>query len=96
MFYPKFISYIINHLGYYLTVYILILEEVIVLKLEGKETSFGEKIKTPEEFIEDLCERIDTVYITAMDEVDKMNHLTYLIGFLTALKGRLNRVCEKI
>ena len=26
----------------------------------------------------------------------KSNQLTYLIGFLTALKGRLNRVCENI
>ena len=96
MFYPKFISYIINHLGYYLTVYILILEEVIVLKLEGEETFFGESIETPEEFIKDLCERVNTANITAMDEVDKMNQLAYLLGFLTALKGRLNRVCEKI
>ena len=28
-------------------------------------------------------------------EDDKMNQLAYLIRFLTALKGRLNRVCEK-
>lgn len=31
-----------------------------------------------------------------MDEAYKMNQLAYLIGFLTALKGNLNRVCENI
>ena len=39
-------------------------------------------IETPEEFIEDLRERVDTVYSTAMDEDDKMNQLAYLIGFI--------------
>jgi len=59
---------------------------VIVLKIKREETFFGEIIDTPQEFIEDLNERVDTVYNTAMDEVDKMNQLAYLIGFLTALK----------
>ena len=49
--------------------------EVIVLKIKGEETFFGEIIETLEEFIEDLCERVDTVYSTAMDEDDKMNFL---------------------
>jgi len=69
---------------------------VIVLKIKGEETFFGESIDTPEEFVEDLCDRVNTVYSTTMDEDDKMNQLAYLIGFLTALKGRLNRVCENI
>ncbi len=69
---------------------------MIDLRLDGEETFFGETIDTPEEFIEDLCERVDTVYSTAMDEEDKMQQLAYLIGFLSALKGRLNRVCENI
>ncbi len=69
---------------------------MIGLRLTGEETFFGESIETPEEFIEDLCERVNTVYSTAMDEEDKMQQLAYLIGFLTALKGRLNRACEKI
>ena len=66
------------------------------LRLDGEETFFGKNIDTPEEFVEDLCDRVNTVYSTAMDEDDKMNQLAYLIGFLTALKGRLNRVCENI
>ena len=69
---------------------------MIGVRLDGEETFFGESIETPEEFIEDLCERVDTVYSTAMDEYDKMQQLAYLIGFITALKGRLNRVCDKI
>ena len=69
---------------------------MIVLKIKGEETFFGEKINTSEEFIEDLCERINTVYSTVMEEDDKMHQLAYLMGFLTALKGRLNRVCENL
>ena len=68
---------------------------MICLKLKEEETFFGEIISISEEFIEDLCERVNIVYSTAMDENDKMNQLAYLIRFLTALKGRLNRVCEK-
>ena len=66
------------------------------MKIKGEETFFGEHIETPKEFIEDLSERVNTVYSTAMDEDDKINQLAYLIGFLTALKGRLNRACENI
>ena len=65
---------------------------MISLRLDGEETFLGENIKTPE----DMCNRVNTVYSSAMDEEDKMIQLSYLIGFITALKGRLNRVCEKI
>ena len=60
---------------------------MIVLRLDGEETFFGESIDTSEEFVEALCDRVNTVYSTAMDEDDKMNQLAYLIGFLTALKA---------
>jgi len=69
---------------------------VIGLKLKEEESFHGEIIETPEEFIEDLCERVNTVYSTVIEDDDKMNQLSYLIGFLSALKGRLNRVCENI
>ena len=69
---------------------------MIGLRLDGEETFFGESIDTPEEFVEELCERVNTVYSTAIDEDDKITQLAYLVGFLTALKGRLNRVCENI
>ena len=63
--------------------------------IDEEETFFGEYINTPEEFIEDLCERIDNVYAIVMEEESKMHQLAYLIYFLTALKGRLNQVIEK-
>ena len=69
---------------------------MIGLRLDGEETFFGESIDTPEEFVEDLCDRVNTVYSTAMDEDDKMNRLAYITTFLIAFKGRLNRVCENI
>jgi hypothetical protein len=69
---------------------------VIGLRLDGEETFFGENIDTPEEFVEDLCDRVNIVYSTAMDEDDKMNQLAYIISFLIPLKGRLNRVYENI
>ena len=69
---------------------------MIDLKLKEEESFHGEIIDTSEEFVEALCDRVNTVYSSAMDEEDKMQQLAYLIGFLTALKGRLNRVCENI
>lgn len=66
------------------------------MKIKGEETFFGESIDTPEDLIEDLCDRVNTVYSTVMDEDDNMNQLAYIISFLIALKGTLNRVCEKI
>ena len=68
----------------------------IVLKIKGEEAFFGEIIDASEEFIEELCERINTVYSTMMEEGDKMNQLAFITTFLISFKGRLNRVCEKI
>ena len=65
---------------------------MIGLKLNEEESFHGEIIKIPEEFIEDLCERVNIAYSTMMEEEDRMNQLAYLIGFHTALKGRVNRV----
>ncbi len=69
---------------------------MIDLKLKEEESFHGEIIDTSEEFVEALCDRVNTVYSTVIEDDDKMNQLAYLIGFLTALKGRLNRVCENI
>jgi len=66
------------------------------LKLNEEESFHGEIIKTPEEFIEDLCERVNIAYSTMMEEEDKINQLAFITTFLLAFKGRLNRVCEKI
>ncbi|MGB5910876.1 MAG: hypothetical protein WBH31_06765 [Promethearchaeia archaeon] len=56
----------------------------------------GENINTPEEFIEDLCDRINEFYSIVMQEEDKKNQPAHLIGFLAAFKGRLNRAYEKL
>jgi hypothetical protein len=66
------------------------------LKLKEEESFHGEIIKTPEEFIEDLCERVNIAYSTMMEEEDRMNQLAFITTFLIAFKGRLNRVCENI
>jgi len=69
---------------------------VIGLRLDGEETFFGETIDKPEEFIEDLCERVNIAYSTMMEDDEKMNQLAFITTFLIAFKGRLNRVCENI
>ena len=53
-------------------------------------TFFGERINTPEEFVKDLRNRVDTVYTTAMEEEQEMSRLAYLVAALIGLKGRLN------
>jgi hypothetical protein len=69
---------------------------VIGLKLIEEESFHGEIIESPEQFIEDLCERVNIAYSTMMEEDDKMNQLAFITTFLIAFKGRLNRVCENI
>jgi len=66
------------------------------LKIKGERTFFGERIEKSEEFIQDLCERVNIAYSTMLEEDEKMNQLAYITTFLIAFKGRLNRVCENI
>ena len=67
---------------------------MIGLKLIEEESFHGEIIETPEEFIEDICQRVNIAYNTMMEEDDKMNQLPYITTFLIVFKGSLNRVCE--
>ena len=69
---------------------------MIGLKFIEEETFHGEIIETPEEFIEDLCERVNIAYNTMMEDDDKMNQLAFITTFLIIFEGRLNRVCENI
>ena len=69
---------------------------MIGLKLNEEESFHGEIIETCEEFIEDLCERVNIAYSTMMEEEDRMNQLAFITTFLIAFNGRLNRVCENI
>ncbi len=63
--------------------------------IEGEETLFGENINIPEEFIQDLCERMDNLYAIVMKQEKRIFQLKIIMGFLRAIKGRLNRVSQK-
>ena len=72
--------------------------------IKGEKTLFGKEISTPEEFIEDLCDRLNNILKLAMEEnlgdevLEQKNteiQLSYLLGTLTGLANRLNRVCER-
>ena len=69
---------------------------MIGLKFIEEESFHGEIIETPEEFIKDLCERVNIAYSTMMEEEDRITQLAFITTFLIAFKGRLNRVCENI
>ena len=65
------------------------------MRFEGEKTIFGEDIKTPERFIEDICDRVNGVFGKVEEfEVEPMQ-LGILLGFLNGLAGRINRVCER-
>ena len=66
------------------------------MKLNEEESFHGEIIETLEEFVEDLCERVNIAYSTMMEEEDKMSQLAFITTFLIAFKGRLNRVCDNL
>lgn len=70
---------------------------------EREKTLFGKEIKSPEEFIEDLCDRMNNILNLALEEnlgdevLNEKNtevQLSYLMGAITGLATRLNRVCE--
>ena len=72
---------------------------------KGEKTLFGKEIKTPEEFIEDLCDRLNNILNLAMEEnlgdqvLEQKNmevQVSYLLGAIMGLANRLNRVCERI
>lgn len=65
------------------------------MKIVNEKTFWGIDIKTPEDFIEDMCDRLNTVYNTVVEEEDKMTQLAYLIGAITGITGRLNRMYER-
>lgn len=68
------------------------------MRFKGEKTFWGENIRTPEEFIEDLCDRIVAVYNTFLDvsmEGKKESQRSGILGFIMALRNRLNRVCER-
>lgn len=72
--------------------------------IKGEKTLFGKEINTPEEFIEDLFDRMNRILNLALEETlgdEVLNEkntevqLIYLFGAITGLATRLNRVCER-
>lgn len=65
------------------------------MKIKGEKTILGQDIKTPEQFIEDICDRINGVFGKIQEFEDENIQLGVLLGFLDGLSERLNRVCER-
>ncbi len=65
------------------------------MKINGEKTILGIDIKTAEQFIEDVCDRINGVFEKLEEFEDETMQLGILIGFMNGLAGRLNRVCER-
>ena len=65
------------------------------MRIEGEKTIFGKDIKSLEQFIEDICDRVNGVFGKVEDFEDERMQLGMLLGFVNGLAGRLNRVCER-
>ena len=65
------------------------------MRFKGEKTIFGEDINSPEEFIEDVCHRVNSVFGKVEKFEDETMQLEILLGFMNGLASRLNRVCEK-
>ena len=65
------------------------------MKIKGELTFSGEKIKTPEEFIEDLCNRINGFTSKIIHVNEPEIELMMVKGFIDGISNRLNRVCER-
>ena len=65
------------------------------MKIKGEKTIAGTNIKTPEQFIEDLSDRINGVINKIMEFEDEKMQLGMVMGFLNGFAGRLNRVCGR-
>jgi len=65
------------------------------MKIKGEKTISGTNIKTPEQFIEDLSDRINGVVDKIMEFDNEKMQLGVLMGFLNGFSGRLNRVCGR-
>lgn len=65
------------------------------MKIKGEKTILGQDIKTPEQFIEDICDRINGFFGKIQEFEDENIQLGVLLGFLDGLSERLNRVCER-
>ena len=65
------------------------------MNIKREKSIMGQNIKTPEQFIEDLCDRINGVFSKTQEFEEEKILLGMLMGFLNGLSVRLNRVCER-
>ena len=64
------------------------------MKIKGEHTYNNEEINTPEQFIEDLCNRINGFTGKIINIHEPEMELMMLKGFIEGISNRLNRVCE--
>ena len=64
------------------------------MKIKGERTYNNEEINTPEQFIEDLCNRINGFTSKIPNIHEPEMELMMLKGFIEGISNRLNRVCE--
>lgn len=62
-------------------------------KIDGEKTIDGTSITTSEEFLNDLINRINKIDEYLKKKTENNLKLAYLIGSITGLTKRLNRVC---
>ncbi len=65
------------------------------MNIKGEKSILGQDIMTPEQFIEDICDRIKGILGKIQNFEDNKVQLSVLFGFLNGLTQRLNRVCER-
>ena len=65
------------------------------MNIKGVKSILGQEIKTPEQFIEDICDRIKGILSKIQNFKDNKIQLGVLFGFLNGLTERLSRVCER-
>ena len=68
---------------------------MVALITEGEKTIHGENIGSLDEFMLDLCERMDRFYQMVMGEQSRQQKF-YISGFFNGFANRLNRMRNKI
>lgn len=65
------------------------------MNIKGEKSILGQDIKTPEQFLEDICDRIKGILSKIQSFKDNKVQLGVLFGFLNGLTERLTRVSER-
>jgi len=65
------------------------------MKFEKEKTTKGKMITTSAEFLRDLIERLENIDEHLLTEEKDNLKIAYLVGAITGLTKRLNRVCHE-